>query len=84
MPATGAYRGTPASSNANVEPHTDAIDVEPFEESTSETTRIAYGNSSSLGTTDSNARSASAPCPMSRRFGPRIGRASPVENGGKL
>ena len=31
-----------------------------------------------------NARSASAPWPMSRRVGPRMKPASPTENGGKL
>jgi hypothetical protein len=30
------------------------------------------------------ARSASAPCPISRREVPRIGFASPVQKGGKL
>ena len=39
MPATGALIGTPASISDRVEPHTDAIDVEPFDASTSETTR---------------------------------------------
>ena len=61
MPATGALIGTPASINANVEPHTDAIDVEPFDASTSETTRIVYGHSSDVGNTGTSARSASAP-----------------------
>ncbi len=39
MPATGALSGTPASIIESVEPHTDAIEVEPFDASTSETTR---------------------------------------------
>ena len=39
MPATGARSGTPPSIIDNVEPHTDAIDVEPFELRTSETMR---------------------------------------------
>ncbi len=30
-PATGALIGTPASISASVEPHVEAIDVEPFE-----------------------------------------------------
>ena len=34
--------------------------------------RIVYGKSSSAGMTGSSARSASAPWPMSRRFGPRM------------
>ena len=39
MPATDALSGTPPSSIESVEPQTDAIEVEPFELSTSETTR---------------------------------------------
>ena len=39
MPATGALIGTPAAINDNVEPQTDAIDVEPFEANTSDTRR---------------------------------------------
>ena len=61
MPATGALIGTPASIIERVEPHTDAMEVEPFEASTSETTRSVYGHSSLLGTTGRRARSASAP-----------------------
>jgi hypothetical protein len=40
---------------------TEAIEVEPFDERTSETRRSAYGNSSSFGMTGSNALSARAP-----------------------
>ena len=40
MPATGDLIGTPASINASVEPHTDAIDVDPFELRISDTSRI--------------------------------------------
>ena len=43
MPATGALIGTPASISDRVEPHTDAIEVEPFDDSTSETTRHRVG-----------------------------------------
>ena len=39
MPATGARSGTPPSIIDSVEPHTDAIEVEPFELRTSETMR---------------------------------------------
>ena len=39
MPATGALIGTPAAISDRVDPHTDAIDVEPLEASTSETSR---------------------------------------------
>ena len=55
MPATGALIGTPASISDSVEPHTDAIDVEPFDDITSETTRIAYGHSSFWGSTGTSA-----------------------------
>ena len=41
IPATGALIGTPASISENVDPHTRAIDVEPFELRTSETSRSA-------------------------------------------
>ncbi len=36
-PATGARIGTPASIKDSVEPQVEAIEVEPLEESTSET-----------------------------------------------
>jgi len=39
IPATGALMGTPAAISDRVEPQTDAMEVEPFEASTSETTR---------------------------------------------
>ena len=84
MPETGAAIGTPASISASVEPQTDPIDDEPFDSSVSETRRIVYGNSSMDGMTDWSARCASAPCPMSRRFGPRMKPVSPTEKGGKL
>jgi hypothetical protein len=46
---------------ASVLPQTLAIEVEPFELTTSETNRIVYGNSSALGMTANSARSARAP-----------------------
>ena len=61
---------------------TVAIDDEPFDSKTSETTRTVYGDSS--GITILSARCARLPCPTSRREVPRNGRASPVQNGGKL
>ena len=79
MPATGALIGTPASISASVEPQTEPIDDEPFDSSVSETIRIVYGNSSGGGMTASSARCASAPWPMSRRFGPRMNPVSPTE-----
>ena len=83
-PATGALIGTPASMSASVEPHVDAIDVDPFDVTDSDTSRMTYGKSSWLGRTGRRARSARLPCPISRRPGPRIGLFSPVEYGGML
>jgi len=40
IPATGAFIGTPVSIKAKVEAHTDAIEVEPFDDNTSDTKRI--------------------------------------------
>ena len=67
-----------------VEAQTEPIDVEPLEPSASDTCRIAYGKSSRDGNTGTSARSASAPCPISRRFGEPTRPVSPVEYGGKL
>jgi hypothetical protein len=39
MPATGALIGTPPSMSDRVEAHTEPIDVEPFDASTSDTRR---------------------------------------------
>ena len=41
MPATGALMGTPASMSARVVPQMEPCEVEPLEESISETTRMA-------------------------------------------
>ena len=41
IPATGALIGTPASIRARVEPQMEAWEVEPLEETTSETRRYA-------------------------------------------
>src|ERR671914_2668192 len=84
MPATGRLIGTPASISDSEEPQTEAIDEEPLDSRMSETTRIVYGNSSCDGIIGTSARSASAPWPMSRRFGPRMKPASPTENGGEV
>src|SRR3954468_13900141 len=83
-PATAARIGTPASNSESDAPQTDAIDDDPFDSRMSETIRIVYGNSSNAGRTPWIARSARLPWPISRREVPRIGRTSPVENGGKL
>src|SRR5919107_2155818 len=84
MPATGRSIGTPASISDSEEPHTDAIDDEPFDSKMSDTMRIVYGKSSNAGRTPWSARSARLPCPISRRDVPRTGRTSPVENGGEV
>ena len=39
MPATGALIGTPASISDSDDPQTEPIEVEPFDDSTSETMR---------------------------------------------
>ena len=44
-----------------LEPHTDAIDEDPFDSKMSDTTRIVYGKSSIDGIIGTSARSASAP-----------------------
>src|ERR687886_549007 len=84
MPPTGALIGTPASCSESVEPETDPMEDEPFDSSVSETIRIVYGKSSSDGIIGSSARWASAPWPMSRRFGPRMKPVSPTEYGGEV
>src|SRR3954466_13855452 len=84
MPAHARLIGTPASISERLEPHTDAIDDEPFDSRMSDTTLIVYGNPSWDGTSAPGPRSASARWPISRRFGPRMKPASPTENGGKL
>ena len=84
IPATGFLIGTPASIKASVLPHMLACDVEPFEDKTSETTLIEYGNSSSEGITGTSAFSANAPCPISLLPGPLEGLASPTLYDGKL
>jgi hypothetical protein len=40
IPATGRKIGTPASINANVPPHTVAIDDDPFDSEISDSSRI--------------------------------------------
>ena len=82
--ATGSLIGTPAAISASVLPQILPCDVEPFEDNTSETTLIVYGNSSCEGITGTKALSASAPCPTSLLPGPLEGLASPTLYGGKL
>src|ERR1041385_3041357 len=83
-PATAERIGTPASNNESDPPQTEAIDDDPFDSRTSDTMRMVYGNSSNAGSTPWSARSARLPWPISRRDVPRIGRTSPVENGGEM
>src|SRR3989338_4224213 len=84
MPAAGVFIGPPPSMNARQAAHTEAMLEEPFDERISDTIRIVYGNISFGGNRGSIARSASAPWPISRLPGPRMGFTSPTENGGKL
>ena len=63
---------------------TEAMEVEPLDSITSLDTRMAYGKSSSEGTTGATERSASAPWPISRRFCPPKRPVSPTLKGGKL
>ena len=79
IPETGALIGTPASISAKVDAHVDAIEVEPLELVTSETSLIAYGKSEIPGSTGSSAFSANAPCPISRLPGEPTRPVSPVE-----
>ena len=61
IPATAALQGTPASKSANEEPHTEAIELEPFDSVISDTTRMVYGNSSFEGSTALTPRLAKRP-----------------------
>ena len=74
----------PASKHESEPPQTVAMDDEPLDSSTSDTMRMVYGKSAKSGSTPWMARSARLPWPISRRLVPRMGRTSPVENGGKL
>ena len=84
IPATISLIGTPAAIRDRVDAQMLAWDVEPLDSIVSETVRIAYGNSSTLGSTGIRALSASAPWPISRRPGPLLGFVSPTEKDGKL
>ena len=74
----------PASIIASEEPHTEAIDEEPFDSVISDTQRITYGNFSMPGITASTPRLARRPWPISRRLGPIMRPTSPTQYGGKL
>ena len=85
IPATGALIGTPASISDSDDEHTEAIEVEPLDDSASETMRIVYGNYSKLRHDRVAPRARpTQPWPISRRLGPRMKPASPVENGAML
>ena len=79
IPATILLIGTPAAISDIQEAHVEAIDVEPLDSNVSDTVLIAYGNSSSDGSTGTRALSARAPCPISRRPGPLETLVSPTE-----
>jgi len=61
-----------------------AIDDEPLDSRMSDTMRMVYGNISAGGIMGRIARSARAPCPISRLAGDLMGLISPTLNGGKL
>ena len=82
IPETGLFILTPASINAIVPEQTVAIEDDPFDSKTSLTTLTVYGHSS--GIIPLSPLWAKLPCPTSRLDVPLRGRASPVQNGGKL
>ena len=63
-PATGETKGTPASNNARLAPHADAMDDDPLELVTSLVIRMVYGKSLRWGKAGRTAFSARFPCPM--------------------
>ena len=73
-----------ASISDRLVPQTDAIELEPLDSVISETTRMVYGNSSSVGITPRTPRLARRPWPISRRFGEPTMPVSPTQYGGKL
>ena len=79
IPATGVRMGTPASIRAMLDPHTEAIELEPFDSVISDTTRMTYGKSSREGITERIPRFASRPWPISRRLGPMFRPVSPTQ-----
>ena len=83
IPATGSAIGTAASINAREDPHTVAIDDDPFDSVISDTIRKVYGKFSFLGNEEFNALQANLPCPTSLLPVPILP-VSPTENGGKL
>eukprot|EP00958_Prasinococcus_capsulatus_P004213 scaffold389_cov382-Prasinococcus_capsulatus_cf.AAC.23 len=82
-PATGALMGTPASCRARQPPHTVAIDELPLLSVTRDSSFKEYLKSPRPGRTGFNARSASMPCPTSRRPGAPTRPHSPTLDGGK-
>ena len=68
--------GLPVLTTAATNPANKIISLDSM---ISDTVRMVYGNSSSEGITGRRARSAKAPCPISRRPGPLLGRVSPTE-----
>ena len=78
-PATGFFIGIPASIIAKLDAQTVAIELEPLDSVISETTLMAYSNSSGFGNTASKALLANFPCPISLLLGLPIIPASPTE-----
>ena len=81
-----ALIGTPASISARLSSRTRSPSrTSRWTRGTSAVLRITYGKSSLRPAAPCpRPRCARAPCPTSRRFGARSGRASPVENGGNV
>src|SRR4051812_50093084 len=83
MPATGRLIGTPASIIASVPPHTDAIELEPFDSRISLTRRIVYGNRVAGGGTGLGGGAAHKPGALSRRPRPPVRLAFPARARGE-
>ncbi len=79
IPETGVLTLIPESINAIEPAQTVAIEDDPLDSRISETTRIVYKFSSSLGKTFFKALISRLPCPTSLLPGPLLGLTSPVE-----
>jgi hypothetical protein len=80
IPATISFNGTPAAIKAKHDEQVEAIELEPFEDKTSDTTLIVYGKSVLLGIIGNIAFSAKAPCPNSLLPGPLDLPTSPTDH----
>src|ERR1044071_7041734 len=69
IPETVLLSGTPAAISESDAAQIDACEVDPFEDKTSETTRIVYGKTSVFGKRFTSAFFAKKACPTSLREG---------------